>query len=83
MCSAPVVKSASRDILHRFMADVYGMTALNYDHIFTCLIKYMPATPQGIDPYDLRCRAYLVITRKLMETGRCLHSDFIRTRSTC
>ncbi|MCG8553299.1 MAG: alpha/beta hydrolase [Desulfobacterales bacterium] len=76
MCSAPVVKSASREILHRFMADVYGKTSINYDHIFTCLIKYMPAPSQGIDPYDLRCRAYLAITRKLMETGRCLHSDF-------
>nr|WP_321397978.1 alpha/beta hydrolase [uncultured Desulfobacter sp.] len=77
MCSAPFIKEASQDILQRFMTDVYGMTTLNYDHIFACLIKYMPPSASGIDPYDLRCRAYLVITSKvIMESGRCVHNDF-------
>jgi len=76
MCSAPVIKAAGQEILHRFMADVYGMTTLNYDHIFTCLVKYMPSSSQGIDPYDLRCRAYLAITGKVMEAGRCVHNSF-------
>lgn len=76
MCSAPIIKIASQDILHRFMADVYGMTTLNYDHIFTCLVKYMPPSSQGIDPYDLRCRAYLAITGKVMEAGCCVNNAF-------
>nr|WP_249060517.1 alpha/beta hydrolase [Desulfobacter hydrogenophilus] len=76
MCSAPIIKAASQEILHKFMADVYGMTTLNYDHIFTCLVKYMPPSSLGIDPYDLRCRAYLAIAGKMMETGRCFHNDF-------
>ncbi len=77
MCSAPFIKEASQDILQRFMTDVYGMATLNYDHIFACLIKYMPPSASGIDPYDLRCRAYLVITSKvIMESGRCVHNDF-------
>lgn len=76
LSSAPVIKTAIQEILHRFMADVYGMTTLNYDHIFTCLVKYMPDSSQGIDPYDLRCRAYLAITGKLMDCGRCLHNSF-------
>ncbi|WP_020589032.1 1-acyl-sn-glycerol-3-phosphate acyltransferase [Desulfobacter curvatus] len=76
ICSAPVIKAASQDILHRFMADVYGMTTLNYDHIFTCLVKYMPPSPQGIDSYDLRCRAYLAITGKVIDSGRCVHNSF-------
>nr|WP_320193047.1 alpha/beta hydrolase [uncultured Desulfobacter sp.] len=76
MCSAPVIKAASQDILHRFMVNVYGMTSLNYDHIFTCLIKYMPPSSQGIDPYDLRCRAYLTITGKVIKSGRCVHNAF-------
>ena len=76
LCSAPVIKQAGQDILHRFMADVYGMTTLNYDHVFTCLVKYMPDLPEGIDLYDLRCRAYLAITGKIMSAGRCVHDHF-------
>ena len=77
MCSAPIIKEASQNLLHRFMTDVYGMTTLNYDHIFTCLVKYMPSSAEGIDPYDLRCRAYLIITAKvIMATGRYVHNDF-------
>ena len=76
ICSAPVIKTASLSILQRFMADVYGMTTLNYDHIFTGLVKYMPPTPEGIDPYDLRCRAYLAITERVRSLDRCLHDAF-------
>lgn len=77
MCSAPVIKEASQHLLHRFMTDVYGMVTLNYDHIFTCMVKYMPHSDRGIDPYDLRCRAYLVITSNvIMASGRCVHIDF-------
>ncbi len=76
LCSAPVIKAVSQDILQRFMADVYGMTTLNYDHIFTGLVKYMPASPQGIDPYDLKCRAYLAITERVRSFDHCLHNDF-------
>jgi esterase/lipase/1-acyl-sn-glycerol-3-phosphate acyltransferase len=77
MCSAPVIKEASQNLLQRFMADVYGMVTLNYDHIFACLVKYMPPSSRGIYPYDLRCRAYLAITGNvIMAAGRCVHNDF-------
>lgn len=76
LCSAPVIKTVSQDILHRFMADVYSMVTLNYDHIFTCLVKYMPDSSRGIDPYDLRCRAYLAITGNVMGCGHCIHNSF-------
>ncbi len=75
LCSAPIIKNAGQDILQRFMTDVYGMVTLNYDHIFTCLVKYMPDDARGITPYDLRCRAYLAITGKIMDSGRCVHTS--------
>lgn len=76
MCSAPVIKTAGLEILHRFMVNVYGMTTLNYDHIFTCLVRYMPPSSRGIDLYDLRCRAYLAVTGKVMDAGCCVHNSF-------
>ena len=60
LSSHHVMKAAANDIMKRYMTGVYKMTTLNHDHIFACILKYMPQTgEEGIDEYDFRCRAYL------------------------
>ncbi|MCP4117841.1 MAG: alpha/beta fold hydrolase [Desulfobacteraceae bacterium] len=69
--SRPVMRASSVGIMQRYMASVYGMTTLNYDHIFASILKYMPGT--YIDIHDFRCRAFLAITDGMMEPDRNFH----------
>ncbi|MBF0231778.1 MAG: 1-acyl-sn-glycerol-3-phosphate acyltransferase [Desulfamplus sp.] len=59
LSSHHVMRASAQHIMNRYMASVYDMTTLNYDHIFASILKYMPDTGKGIDEYDFRCRAFL------------------------
>ena len=55
------------------MESVYGMTTLNYDHIFASILKYFPGPVIGV--YDFKCRAFLAITGRVMESDQNLHGS--------
>ncbi|MBF0469011.1 MAG: alpha/beta fold hydrolase [Desulfamplus sp.] len=59
LSSHHVMRASAQHIMNRYMASVYEMTTLNYDHIFASILKYMPDSGNGIDEYDFRCRAFL------------------------
>jgi len=59
LSSHHVMRASAYKIMTRYMASVYEMTTLNYDHIFASILKYMTESGEGIDQYDFRCRAFL------------------------
>lgn len=71
MSSRPVMRSLSIEIMQRYMTSVYGMTTLNYDHIFASILKHLPGA--YVDIYDFRCRAFLAITEGMVESDRNFH----------
>jgi 1-acyl-sn-glycerol-3-phosphate acyltransferase len=60
--SKAITRSISSRIMERYMADVYAMTTINYDHVMACLLKHYPYKKEGIDPYEFRCKVYYAIT---------------------
>ncbi len=44
-------------LMQRYMADIYGMTAVNLEHLFASMLKLMPA--KKIDEMDFRRRVFL------------------------
>jgi esterase/lipase len=71
--SKQVMKNVAVKIMQQYMAVIYSMTTVNHDHIFASLLKQIPF--KKINRYDLRRRAYFVITDNLNETGVYLHDD--------
>jgi esterase/lipase/1-acyl-sn-glycerol-3-phosphate acyltransferase len=48
-------------LMQRYMADIYGMTAVNLEHLFASMLKLMPA--KKIDEMDFRRRVFLAACR--------------------
>ncbi|SMD03936.1 Esterase/lipase [Desulfocicer vacuolatum DSM 3385] len=59
LSSNHVMRSGALDLMNQYMSQVYGMTTLNYDHIFASILKYLPDDGKIIDGYEFRCRAFL------------------------
>lgn len=60
--SKEVSRGISNRIMKRYMADVYAMTTLNYDHVMACILKHYPYKKRGIDIYEFKCKVYYAIT---------------------
>jgi esterase/lipase/1-acyl-sn-glycerol-3-phosphate acyltransferase len=71
--SIRVMRKSAFKIMQRYMDAIYSMTTVNHDHIFASLLKLVPF--KKIDKYDLRRRAFLVLTGNLDKTGVYLHED--------
>lgn len=71
--SIRVMRKSALKIMQRYMDAIYGMTTVNHDHIFASLLKLVPF--KKIDRYDLRRRAFLVLTGNLDKTGVYLHEN--------
>ena len=72
LSSNHVMRAGALDLMHQYMSRVYGMTTLNYDHIFASILKYLPDDGGAIDAYDFRCRAFLATAACTM----ALHCHF-------
>ncbi|MCP4681967.1 MAG: hypothetical protein GY864_06525 [Desulfobacterales bacterium] len=82
--SRQVMRKASRDIMQRYMSDIYSMTTVNHDHLFASMLKQMPFNK--VDEHDLRRRVFLAATRTwikkisiYMECSRKTRSISLRT----
>jgi len=71
--SIRVMRKSALKIMQRYMDAIYGMTTVNHDHIFASLLKLVPF--KKIDRYDLRRRAFLVLTGNLDKTAVYLHEN--------
>ncbi len=60
--SKQISKQISNRIMERYMASVYAMTTLNYDHVMACILKHFPYKKEGIDIYEFSCKVYYAIT---------------------
>ena len=60
-------------IMKEYMSAIYSMTTVNYDHIFASLLRQIPF--KKIDAYDLKRRAFFVVSTNLDKIGICLHED--------
>jgi len=71
--SIRVMRKSALRIMQRYMTAIYSMTTVNHDHIFASLLKLVPI--KKIDRYDLRRRAFFVVSSNLEETGVFLHEN--------
>jgi len=71
--SIRVMRKSALKIMQRYMAAIYSMTTVNHDHIFASLLKLVPF--KKIDRYDLRRRAFFVLSGNLDKTGVYLHEN--------
>ena len=55
--SRRIMKTSSKEIMIRYMSDIYSMTTINHDHIWATLLKFIPFP--RISDYDFKCRFYL------------------------
>ncbi|MBU1340290.1 MAG: alpha/beta fold hydrolase [Proteobacteria bacterium] len=60
--SKQITKKLSNKIMEKYMAAVYAMTSLNYDHVLACILKHFPYRKEGIDIYEFRCKVYYAIS---------------------
>lgn len=67
------LKKASEDIMVRYMSDIYNMTTINHDHLFSSILKMMPG--DSIDSSDLRNRVYLAATLDSNKGKHYLHKS--------
>jgi len=71
-----IARKFSTDIMKKYMADVYAMTTLNYDHVFACILKHFPYRKNGIDIYEFKCKAYYAISWLLLNRACFVSDDF-------
>ncbi len=59
--SKQIARESSIEIMENYMAAVYNMTSLNYDHVMACILKHFPYRKNGIDVYEFKCKVYYAI----------------------
>ena len=56
--SLPAMRQEATALMHRFMAEIYGMTTVNHDHLFASLLASLPFNK--ISEEDFRRRVFLL-----------------------
>jgi len=69
--SRPLMRKISVRVMQRYMSDIYSLTTVNHDHLFSTILRLMPA--RKVDLYDLRQRAYLAANLDLEGFGVNFH----------
>ncbi|MDF1592510.1 MAG: alpha/beta fold hydrolase [Desulfobacterales bacterium] len=63
--SRQLMRKVSVRVMQRYMSDIYSLTTVNHDHLFSSILRLMPA--RKIDRYDLRQRAFLAAALDLKD----------------
>ncbi len=74
--SKQIIKEFSLDIMEKYMAAVYDMTTLNYDHVLACILKHFPYRREGIDIYEFKCKVFAAVSRLVAENTCCVSDNF-------
>ena len=67
----PVMRKKAVGLMRRYMADIYGMTTVNHDHLFASLLRAFPF--RRITETGLRRRVFLLSAMELHKTGVFRH----------
>lgn len=78
--SKQILKQISNGIMERYMASVYAMTTLNYDHVMACILKHFPYKKEGIDVYEFSCKVYYAITCLVLNRICCVSDLFYQNQ---
>ena len=73
IASKSAMRKVALKLMQRYMADIYGMTAVNLDHIFASMLKLMRF--KKFDESDFRRRAYLTASIIQQRQEMHLHPD--------
>lgn len=60
-------------LMQRYMSDIYSMTTVNYDHIFSSMLRLMPHDRFTAD--DLKQKVYLAVQHNLDKMGVFCHKS--------
>ena len=71
IASKNMMRKEALKLMQRYMADIYGMTAVNLDHIFASMLKSMRS--KKIDELDFRRRVFLAAFLIQKQQGLHLH----------
>lgn len=71
IASKITLRKAALKLMQQYMADIYGMTAVNLDHIFASMLKLMRS--KKIDELDFRRRVFLTAFLIQKQPGLHLH----------
>jgi esterase/lipase/1-acyl-sn-glycerol-3-phosphate acyltransferase len=71
IASKSTMRKEALKLMQRYMADIYGMTAVNLDHIFASMLKLMRF--KKIDEMDFRRRVFLTAFLLQKQQGLHLH----------
>ena len=71
--SKSAMRKQALKLMQRYMADIYGMTSVNLDHLFASMLKLMRS--KKIDELDFRRRVFLTASRIRQQKEMHLHPD--------
>ena len=69
------MRQVAVEITRRCMADIYGMTTVNHDHLFASMLRLFPF--KRMDEANLRRRVFLVASENLEHMGVHLHRSLL------
>lgn len=73
IASRPKMRKISISLMQRYMTDIYSLTTVNHDHLFSTILRDLPT--RRIDPYDLQRRVYLAAISDLRKFKVFCHHD--------
>ncbi|MBU1194696.1 MAG: alpha/beta fold hydrolase [Proteobacteria bacterium] len=79
--SKQIFRQFSIQIMEKYMAAVYAMTTLNYDHVLACVLKHFPYRPEGIDIYEFKCKVYYAIAWLTSQREIFVSDNFYKNQS--
>jgi esterase/lipase/1-acyl-sn-glycerol-3-phosphate acyltransferase len=60
--SRQISRQIAIGVMETYMAQVYGLTTINYDHVMAGILKHYPYKKEGIDRYEFACKVFYAIT---------------------
>jgi esterase/lipase/1-acyl-sn-glycerol-3-phosphate acyltransferase len=71
--SRPTMRKKAVLLMLKYMAAIYGMTTVNYDHLFASILRMYPV--KHIDAYGWRQRVFLAASQPLEQMGIFCHKS--------
>ena len=72
--SKEVSRRICKEIMARYMARVYALTTINYDHVMACVLKHLPYQADGVPVSEFATKVYLGVNQ-LVSARICALSD--------
>ena len=71
--SKPLMHRTALTVMKRYMAAIYGLTTVNYDHLQAAILRLIPT--RTIDPRDFRGRVFLAAIQNFQQMGLWAHAQ--------